>query len=183
MTAWRRPGGPNDPTPTRAIAARPAGAGSAASLLPVGWSLRTKLALLLALAIALVIGVTTYLQSRVFERTVEGELSETARLTALAVADDLELREGPFNAEELTQTLREFVETVPEFGAITVVTLDTGQPIVFASTATGTGSAAVEAQPACHRAARSRVEQHGDAGARSSRSRSPGAGSRSALSP
>src|SRR5512136_1747414 len=109
--------------------------GNGITLLPVGWSLRATLALLLALAIALVIGVTTYLQSRVFERTVERELSETARLTAMAVADDLELRDGPFNADELTQTLREFVETVPEFGSITVVTLDGGTPVVFASTA------------------------------------------------
>ena len=65
--------------------------------LSVGWSLRTRLAILLALAIALVISLTTYLQSRVFEQTVEREISESARLTALAVADDLELRNGPPN--------------------------------------------------------------------------------------
>jgi signal transduction histidine kinase len=114
------------------------------AFLPAGWSLRTRLALLLALAIAFVIGVTTYLQSRVFERAVEGELSEAARLTALAVADDLELREGPLDAGELTQTLREFVETVPELRSITVVTISGGRAIVFASTASGAANGALE---------------------------------------
>jgi two-component system, NtrC family, sensor kinase len=117
----------------------------AGAVLPVGWSLRTRLALLLALVIALVIGVTTYLQSRVFERTIETELSEAARLTAVAVADDLELRDAPFTAEELTQTLKEFVETVPELGSITVVTLEAGAPVVFATTSAGAASGALEA--------------------------------------
>lgn len=123
-----------------AVRARPATAP-----LSIGWSLRTRLAILLALAIALVIVLTTYLQSRVFEQTVEREISESARLTALAVADDLELRNGPPNAEELTQTLREFVETAAEFSAITVVTLEGSAPTVLASTTTGPSAGAVEA--------------------------------------
>lgn len=119
--------------------------GPSVAPLPVGWSLRTRLALVLALAIALVIGVTTYVQSRLFERTIETELTEAARLTALAVADDLELRDGPFTPEELRRTLQEFVETVPELGSITVVTLDGAAPRVFASTAASAGPAALEA--------------------------------------
>ena len=131
--------------PSEGPAAASATDRSTATALPIGWSLRTRLAVLLALAIALVIGFTTYLQSRVFERTVESEISETARLTAIAVADDLELREGPFTAEELTPTLREFVETAPELGAITVVTLQAGAPAVLASTITPASAGAVDA--------------------------------------
>lgn len=119
--------------------------GTDAPALPVGWSLRTRLALLLALAIVLVVGVTTYLQSRLFERTVEQELADATRLVALAVADDLELREGPFTAAELEASLRQFVETLPELGSITVVTLDAGKPVVYASTATTPSASALSA--------------------------------------
>ena len=119
--------------------------GGDAAELPFGWSLRTRLALLLALAIVLVVGVTTYLQSRVFERTVEQELTDAARLTALAVADDLELREGPFTAAELEGSLRQLVDTLPELGSITVVILEAGKPVVYASTATSPPASALSA--------------------------------------
>ena len=111
----------------------------------VGWPLRTRLAVFLALAIALVIGVTTYLQSRVFERTVESEISETARLTAMAVADDLELREGPFTAEELPRRSRSSSTRRPNSVAISVVTLEAGAPAVFASTSAPASASAVDA--------------------------------------
>lgn len=101
---------------------------------PVRWSLRTRLALLLALTIAVVIGVTTYVQSLVVERTLEAELRDAARLTALAVADDLELREGPLSAEGMHATLQEFIDAVPELGSISVITLDGGRPVIVAST-------------------------------------------------
>jgi two-component system, NtrC family, sensor kinase len=133
---------------TRRVAAQAgerAQVGPQVMALPSGWSLRTRLALLLGLAIALVIGVTTYFQFRVFERAIDDDLSEAARLTARAVADDIELRGGPFTSEGLTQTLREFVETVPEFGSITVVTLNAGKPGVFASTSPAVGNGSLEA--------------------------------------
>jgi signal transduction histidine kinase len=63
----------------------------------------------------------------------------------MAVADDLELRRGPFTAEELVPTLREFVGTAPELGAITVVTLQSGAPPVLASTLSPPSSGAVDA--------------------------------------
>jgi two-component system, NtrC family, sensor kinase len=101
------------------------------------WPLRIRLALSLALAIAAVIGTTTYLQSRLVEDTLEKELLEAARLTALAVADDLELRGVPLAADDLRQHLQEFVDTAPELNAISIVTLDAGAPAVFATTASG----------------------------------------------
>jgi signal transduction histidine kinase len=113
--------------------------------LAVAWSLRARLALLLALAIALVIGLTTYFQSRVFERTVEREIAESARLTAIAVVDDLELRDGPLDPDELTQTLRGFVETAPDLVAITVTTRNAVAPSILASTSTAGTAAALDA--------------------------------------
>ncbi|MCX6551519.1 MAG: HAMP domain-containing sensor histidine kinase, partial [Acidobacteria bacterium] len=93
-----------------------------------------QLTAFLALSIALVIGTTTYLQFRVVEGTLDTELVDAARLTALAVADDLELRRGPFDPEEIRRHLQEFIDTAPELGSISVVTLDHGQPVLFAST-------------------------------------------------
>jgi two-component system NtrC family sensor kinase len=102
---------------------------------PRTWSLRTRLAALLALAIAVVIGATTYLQSRAVEGTLEAEIIDTARLTALAVADDLELRKDPFNRENIHAALLEFIDAVPELGSISVVIVDAGRPTLFATTA------------------------------------------------
>ena len=108
--------------------------GPTVAAIPVRRSLRTRVTLFAALALALVIGVTTYLQLRVFERTVEDELVDTARLTALAVADDLELRGSWITADEMHRSLREFIDTVPELRSISVVTVDGGESVVFAST-------------------------------------------------
>jgi signal transduction histidine kinase len=108
--------------------------GPTVAAIPLRRSLRTRVTLFAALAIALVIGVTTYLQLRVFERTVEDELVDTARLTALAVADDLELRGSRITADEMHRSLREFIDTVPELRSISVVTVEGGEPVIFAST-------------------------------------------------
>ena len=140
--------------------------GTDAPALPVGWSLRTRLALLLALAIVLVVGVTTYLQSRLFERTVEQELADATRLVALAVADDLELREGPFTAAELEASLRQFVETLPELGSITVVTLDGWEARGVREHGHHALGLRAERRRGGHRRAGPRVEQHQHAGPR-----------------
>jgi two-component system, NtrC family, sensor kinase len=116
-----------------------------AGALPIRWSLRTRLALLLGLAITLVVGVATYLQSRMFERTVEQELTEEARLAARAVAADLETLDGPFTPADLTGNLRDLAESLPELASITIVTLYAGKPMVYVSTATAPSAAAVAA--------------------------------------
>lgn len=101
------------------------------------WSLRLRLGISLAAAIAAVIGTTTYLQSRLVEGTLEKELLETARLTALAVADDLELRNVEMDPAAVRAHLRTFVETAPELNAISIVTLQEGRPMVLATTSSG----------------------------------------------
>jgi two-component system, NtrC family, sensor kinase len=112
---------------------------------PAGhWSLRTRLTLFIALAIAVVIGVTTYVQSRVVERTLEAELVDAARLTVFAVADDLRLRSGPYNADEVRAALQEFIEAMPELGSISVITIEAGTPALFASTSSSERADALE---------------------------------------
>ena len=119
-----------------------------------GWrpamSLRVRLAVLVALALAVVIGATTYWETRTFEAALDRSLRETAQSTAEAVADDLELRPEPFmtsvaaGATELDSMLREFLEAVPALREVTIVTGDGSAARVLASTSSGDRAAAVE---------------------------------------
>lgn len=109
-----------------------------------GWSLRARLALFLAVTIALVVGATTWIETRTFERAVEQDLIETAGLTAMAVADDLEIREEPFTPEDLRGPLQGFVDAVPELASISVVTMVGGRPALFAATAGPSHAEALE---------------------------------------
>jgi signal transduction histidine kinase len=98
-------------------------------------SLRSRLALLVTLAVAAIIGVQAVLQTSMFERAVERDVRENARLTALAVADDFELRRDPLDREALQRTLREFAFGAPSLRTVSLITTDAGQPVVLASTA------------------------------------------------
>ena len=100
-------------------------------------SLRMRLALLVALSTASVIGIEAFLEIRVFERAVERDLLETARLTALAVADDYELRSDPVDATALSADLHELVLTAATLRTLTMVRLDGDTPVVVASTSSG----------------------------------------------
>src|SRR5258705_413195 len=77
------------------------------------------------------------LETRVFERAVERDLLETARLTALAVADDYELRADPVDAAALSADLHELVLTAPTLRTLTIVQLDGDTLAIIASTSTG----------------------------------------------
>src|SRR4029079_6414161 len=100
-------------------------------------SLRMRLALLVALSTASVIGIEAFLEIRVFERAVERDLLETARLTALAVADDYELRSDPVDETALSADLHELVLTAATLRTLTIVRLDGDTPVVVASTSSG----------------------------------------------
>jgi two-component system, NtrC family, sensor kinase len=99
-------------------------------------SVRARLALLITLAVAVIIGVQAVIESSIFERGVERDVRENARLTALAVADDFELRREPVDADALARTLREFALGGPSIRTISVIeTADGGAGKVIASTA------------------------------------------------
>jgi two-component system, NtrC family, sensor kinase len=104
-------------------------------------SLRVRLLVLVALALALVIGATTYWETRTFETALDRELRDTARSTAEAVADDLELRPEPYT--ELDSMLHEFLEAVPALREVTVVSGDGAAARVLASTSSGDHAEAV----------------------------------------
>lgn len=97
-------------------------------------SLRVRLAVLVALSTAVVIGIEAYLEGHVFERAVERDLLETGRLTALAVADDYELRGEPMDASALAQDLHEFALAAPSLRTLSVVDVQPDASRVVAST-------------------------------------------------
>ena len=97
-------------------------------------SLRARLALVITLAVAMVIGVQSIIEIRVFERAVQRELMETARLTAVAVSDDFELRREPIDVNALATMLHEVAITAPSIRTISLVRVDANGPQVIAST-------------------------------------------------
>ena len=121
-----------DQEPAAAAQLRPSGAKLRRVL-----SLRLRLALLVALSTAVVIGIEAFLEIGIFERTLEHDLLDTARVTALAVADDYELRSDPIDAASLSIDLHELVATTPTLRTITIVQLNADDPTVIASTSTG----------------------------------------------
>jgi two-component system NtrC family sensor kinase len=119
------------PAPPAAEAAQPRPTG--AKLRRV-ISLRLRLALLVALSIGAVISIEAFLEIRVFEREVERDLLETARLTALAMADDYELRTEPIDPAVIATDLHELVLTAPTLRTLSIVHVADGVAAVVAST-------------------------------------------------
>ena len=128
------------PTPVAVAQARPSVADLRRKL-----SVRTRLAVLVSLAVALTIGIQAILEIGLFERTVQRDLVETARLTALAVADDFELRRDPLDMDAVAETLHEFAISAPSIRTVTIVGVGSGDPEVLASTSSGERAEAIAA--------------------------------------
>ena len=116
-------------------------------------SVRTRLALLITLAVAIVISVQAVIEIGIFERTVERDLLETARLTAVAVADDFELRRDPIDVDSLGTMLHEFAASAPAIRTVSIVSVSGDQTEVIASTSS-------EEREEALRAARRAVSEH-----------------------
>ncbi|MCX6544781.1 MAG: ATP-binding protein [Acidobacteria bacterium] len=117
------------------------------SVATIPWrrSLRVRVAVFVAVSVAAVISVTTYVELRQFERVVESDIREAGRLTAMAVADDLELREGPLQPDGLARYLHEFIDAAPEIRSVSVVTMNGNVPSLFASTSAAPADQVLEA--------------------------------------
>jgi two-component system, NtrC family, sensor kinase len=97
-------------------------------------SLRARLLWMAALSAALVIGATTFLESRIIVREVEGEALDAAGATALGVAAEIREREPLPDASELAELQSDFTQAVPELTALTVTLRGGGRTSVYAST-------------------------------------------------
>jgi sensor histidine kinase regulating citrate/malate metabolism len=106
-------------------------------------ALRTRLIVGVSIVVALVLGIESFVEIRLFEETAERELRETGLVTAQSVADDLELRPTPLRAEDLVADLHEFAQSAPSIRTVSVVQLVNGAPTIIASTASTESPAAL----------------------------------------
>jgi signal transduction histidine kinase len=97
--------------------------------------LETRLAFFVALSVAAVIIVLTIAGTRFATRQLYGDLRETARVTAVAVADEIELRQDPWVADMLLPVLRDFMDAGADLRAISVFRAEhaTAVPVISTS--------------------------------------------------
>jgi two-component system, NtrC family, sensor kinase len=107
---------------------------------PGGLSLRARLALSVALGATALIALLSFLQVRLVERTVEQQLVGSARATAQAVADGMSSRDET----DLPGWLHEFIEAEPSVRVITLVSIDTLEPSILASTSSQERAEAID---------------------------------------
>jgi signal transduction histidine kinase len=100
-------------------------------------SLRLRLALLVAAVVAAVIAIEGYLEIRTFQQGVQDDFLRAAAATAQAVADDLELRSGPYNESAIQALLHEFVAATPTVRDIAVLIDHGGSLALLARTSSG----------------------------------------------
>jgi hypothetical protein len=98
-------------------------------------SLRARLGISAALVVALVVGLSKYLQTRIVFRAVEAEAIDSAAAVALGVSADLGEHERPPSTEELVDLLADYRKAVPAVQSITVTSDATRPSAVVASSA------------------------------------------------
>jgi signal transduction histidine kinase len=116
-------------------------------------SLRARLLILVAAATVVIVGTTTWLELRAFERGVEDDIARAAVGTAELVVDVLDV--GTTDDAELTGMLHEFMRAMPAARAISVVSFD-GEPRVRASTSSNESPGVIDA---CRKAIASRQHE------------------------
>ena len=100
-------------------------------------SLSGRLSLFVALIVMGVVASVAYLEMRSFERDIDNELADSARLGAQSAATDLGARGQPLDPLDVRDTLHDLIEADPVLDVISVIEADeTGHVRVFASTST-----------------------------------------------
>jgi len=89
-------------------------------------SIRLRMALAGALLVCIVIGALTAIGLAFAERRLEEDLREEARITAIAVSDDLELRSDAIGSQSSVTALREFLNAAPAVRDITLYSTENG---------------------------------------------------------
>ena len=92
-----------------------------------------------AVVVCIVIGALTAIGLAFAERRLEDDLREEARITAVAVADDLELRSDAIGSASSVTALREFLNAAPAVRDITLYSAEDGSlRAVLATSASST---------------------------------------------
>jgi signal transduction histidine kinase len=115
---------------TDAKSPRAAVAGHASRTLTLG----TRLALSIAISVATVISLVSMAGAFFAGQELEADLRETARVTAQALADEIELRRDPPTRDVLRPMLRNFINTAPDLNAISVFDATTTPPRLIVGT-------------------------------------------------
>jgi signal transduction histidine kinase len=106
------------------------GAGPASRTLTLG----TRLALSIAISVATVISLVSMAGAFVAGQELQADLRETARVTAQALADEIELRREPPTREALLPMLRNFMNAAIDLNAISVFDATTTTPQLIVAT-------------------------------------------------
>jgi len=102
-----------------------------------GTSLGTRLSLLIALIVIVVVSSVSYLEVRSFEQHIETDLLDSARLGAQSAADGVAQRALPLDPQDIRDTLHDLVAADPVLDEISVVEADqSGRLHVITSTST-----------------------------------------------
>ena len=96
--------------------------------------LAAQLAASIALSAATVIGALTLTGMRLAERQLDADLREAARVTAVALADEMELRPEPITAEALVPLLRDFMNAAVDLSSISVFEVRDGRAVPLVGT-------------------------------------------------
>lgn len=105
-----------------------------AARLPRRRSLDTRLAVSVALSVAAVLSVVTVTAITIANWQVDADIRDTARVTAVALADDIELRDQPVTRDVLVPLLRDFMNAATDLDSIDVFRLENGVPTLVATT-------------------------------------------------
>jgi len=105
---------------------------------PLAWfdrgSLSTRVALLVAVIVTVVVSAVAYLEVRRFGRDIEGTLEQTARLVAGSAAESVGDRD--LDVSDLRDGLHDLIDTDPAIDAISIIENASTGPRVVASTST-----------------------------------------------
>jgi two-component system, NtrC family, sensor kinase len=117
----------------------PAGPQSRLTVAGLFAPLRVRLPLLVACVLSVVVGAASFWEVRLFDSSLTTSLSDNARATAEAVADDIEVNEDPATRVDLHDLLHEFTYAFPSSRAILVVSSQGGEIRVVANTSSTEG--------------------------------------------
>ncbi len=100
-------------------------------------TLSTRLSLFVALIVIGVVASVAYLEIQAFERDLDHDLMDAARLGAQSAADNVAARTPPFDPIDLRDSLHDLIDADPLLDAISVIQIDeTGRLREFAGTST-----------------------------------------------
>src|SRR5262245_8511388 len=100
-------------------------------------SLSGRLSLFVALIVVGVVASVAYLETRSFERDIEREVMDAAKLGAQSAAENIATRDQPLDPLDVRDMLHDLAEADPVLDVISLIeTDDAGQLRVFTSTST-----------------------------------------------